>query len=639
MKRVQQKLLASMIAIALGSATVSAHALELGDAVVRSALGERLLIEIPLGNADLAAPSCFRSTLTDAPAGSGRLNQRKLPGVLVLSTSRIVTEPLLNLRVVVECPNVPRLRREYTLFIDPASRVAPSQRELSAAARGLRPATRRRIAASPTPIQAAASRAVQRTPMVDGTRYRVQTGDTVSEIAAQIKHKDQDLWTVVDQIVADNPDAFIDNNPDRLVAGSVLALTVAVVTNSPPPQSPPPLATPPEPTPTPPAPAASATTGSSTSDLPGASSSDAQKLLSLLQGENPTTMQTLADPVATDEAGGDSPFKPAATANADDTPLVVSPAIAASAASPWWGRITAMVVGMATALGIWILWQIAAGMSARRRRAAAAASSVSALSRRDAIAAADAPSLASREVSDGWHNDVSSGSRTSPVDDAYQVEFVMDDAQTVEIDNTAPPPSDQRFLEAEPVVEVSALENTGVFDYSHELDENTQKMLEQDYEAQLTRTQQIEKELAERALGITPDEHDAAASDGDDDAIGYSLAISDDMFETVSMQGDHLNRRASDRTHADTERLPQQADFADDNLLADDTIAGFSEPLPEDATVDMDLELDLDDDDAPSVSHIMQISAEELSEALGEHDDDSTLEMDQVKRTASKRRA
>ncbi|MEO0950825.1 MAG: hypothetical protein AAFY44_05840 [Pseudomonadota bacterium] len=218
MKREHKRLntLRIAVAVALGALSLSASALEIGEPNVRSALGERLLVEIPV-QAQTPLPNGCVSARIGPLGGTLRASgQRQLPGGLVISTPRIVTEPMLELAVTVACPGVARLSRSYTLFLSPATRDAARPASVLSTR-----ATRRAAPAPRTPEQRETPEA-----FANASRYQVQTGDTVSALAATLTPAGQSFWPVVDAIVAANPQAFIDNDPDRLIAGAILRLPV-----------------------------------------------------------------------------------------------------------------------------------------------------------------------------------------------------------------------------------------------------------------------------------------------------------------------------------------------------------------------------------------------------------------------------
>ena len=66
--------------------------------------------------------------------------------------------------------------------------------------------------------------AVKRTPIANSTSYQVRPGDSLSGIVSRIENRTITMWPAVDLIFAANPDAFMGNDPNRLKAGSWLAI-------------------------------------------------------------------------------------------------------------------------------------------------------------------------------------------------------------------------------------------------------------------------------------------------------------------------------------------------------------------------------------------------------------------------------
>lgn len=134
------------------------------------------------------------------PAANGGL-------VIQLSTSQAVREPFLNFLVEVNWPGG-RLLKEYTLLLDPPlfDTGAQSQAPSVAPARTPRP--------SVSQPSAPAAR-----------QYRVARNDTLWEIALRVNagagYMPQQVMLAIQDL---NPDAFINNNINRLKAGAVLTL-------------------------------------------------------------------------------------------------------------------------------------------------------------------------------------------------------------------------------------------------------------------------------------------------------------------------------------------------------------------------------------------------------------------------------
>ncbi len=126
---------------------------------------------------------------------------------------------MVSAHLVVNCPYSANLSREYMLFIDPATPTYEPATVTQQVATNATP-----VAVAPVAIVAS----VQKAPVVKdigpSTSYRVQGGDSVSEIAQRIENRGVGLWAAVDAILAANPDAFVNNDPNRLKAGSMLQI-------------------------------------------------------------------------------------------------------------------------------------------------------------------------------------------------------------------------------------------------------------------------------------------------------------------------------------------------------------------------------------------------------------------------------
>ncbi len=201
-----------------------ASAIELGDAKVHSTLGQplRASIAYALAPNETISDSCV--SLVGGPNTSGMPTIRHASltvadGVIAITGSSVVHEPLVSMRVNIRCSYTPRLTREYMLFIDPASTELLSVSE-PVAARFEAPLVARRE--TPAPRPAARPRPVNTDPIASSTRYRVQPGDSLSEIAQRIENRPVGLWPAINAIFAANPDAFIDQDINKLKAGSWL---------------------------------------------------------------------------------------------------------------------------------------------------------------------------------------------------------------------------------------------------------------------------------------------------------------------------------------------------------------------------------------------------------------------------------
>ena len=226
--RANSTLLPALVAVGGGLGAVPAAALELGGLQVQSTLGQplRASVAYALGPNEALADYCISLRPGAGMDGLPALRQANISvsdGVILLTGRQAVREPLLTVRLKVDCPYTPRLTREYTLLVDPPGRQSSDVLLAGAAAR--RSASVSTPAgADPAPQTVTRAPAARPAPVVEGTRYRVQFGDTLSQIAAGIEDRPVSLWAAVNTIFEANPDAFIDNDPNRLKAGSWLTI-------------------------------------------------------------------------------------------------------------------------------------------------------------------------------------------------------------------------------------------------------------------------------------------------------------------------------------------------------------------------------------------------------------------------------
>jgi hypothetical protein len=223
-ERAMTRNLLPLVALGGGLAATPAAALELGEASVQSNLGQPLRASIAYA---LAPNEMLSSTCVSV---SGGQSTGGLPGVgkntvsiteraIVITGQTAVREPMLGARVTINCPYTPNLSREYMFLVDPA----PVSESLRAAPPVARPETT--PAVTPVAVMQPASRApVSNAPIGQSTEYQVQPGDTLSGIVRRIENRTTKLWPAVDAIFAANPDAFVDNDPNRLKAGAWLTI-------------------------------------------------------------------------------------------------------------------------------------------------------------------------------------------------------------------------------------------------------------------------------------------------------------------------------------------------------------------------------------------------------------------------------
>jgi hypothetical protein len=215
--RTSKAALPALVAAGSGLAVGSAAALELGELQVQSTLGQplRASIAYALSPSEVIDDRC----IAVRSAGGGLPGPRNATasvskGVITITGTSPVMEPVLSANIVVDCRHSAHVSRNYLMFIDPPQRVAPVERRsmakavvASAAAPVARPA--------PGPLPATA-------PVTQDSRYRVQPGDSLSGIVGRLEASDVAGATAMAAILDANPGAFIGGNPDRLKAGSWL---------------------------------------------------------------------------------------------------------------------------------------------------------------------------------------------------------------------------------------------------------------------------------------------------------------------------------------------------------------------------------------------------------------------------------
>lgn len=548
-----------------------AQALELGDANLRSALGERLLVEIPITSEVPLPRGCVDARVGKIGGTLRSAGQRQRPGGIVISTPRIVSEPMLAVSVTIACPGQPRLTRDYTLFLDPTARGASRNPSVLAATRRVRPALARRPAVLVEPGSVTTLR-----------RYRVQAGDTVSAIAASLTPQGQTYWPVVDRIVAANPAAFVDGDPDRLLAGSVLLLPGVTAPAPPPPTA--------APSPAADAGARSAAAGATPAGTANGGERPAATAIARGPGSNAAATpagRSTADRLLNVLSAPDTPAASPASPFADAAPVAPAGAgkagVAATDAAPatasrpsWTGRLIGLAAGMLIALIAFAAWQRATRPAARR-------TSHRELDPVNAPVPARVPAVGKRST-----NRVAA---PEPLDtlpaltsDLFEPPEDLVATRTFEAPGRRTPQASMSPRTGDEDIRVSALESSDSTDYLRELDDATRELLEADYEAELTRTQRLEQAAVDSALlGDTESAHDVTI-----EMRGY-----DRSTDTVSMpvDDDAGFAQATEARYVDETEAP-----------------GGTEEMP---GLDLDLEL-------PGTSTILEMSGEALSEALGE---------------------
>ena len=264
--------LSGVAAAALCLVLPSAWALGLGRMVVQSSLGEGLRAEIDVSSLTpeeaanlkvrIASPESYRAAGVDynAVLPSAQVSlQRRSDGrpYLRIVSDKVVQEPFVD--VILELNwNTGRLVREYTMLFDPPSTrtqvATPATPAVVAAAPAPAPSApapaQPRVAAAPPPVAraaepraaapkpaapapapsapAAAPKAAPAAPAAASAEgYRVQSGDTLSGIAGRVQPQGLSLDQMLVALYRANPQAFVDNNMNRLKSGVVLTVPEA----------------------------------------------------------------------------------------------------------------------------------------------------------------------------------------------------------------------------------------------------------------------------------------------------------------------------------------------------------------------------------------------------------------------------
>lgn len=217
----RRKLLAVSTA-AIGAVPMLCSALGLGDIQYKSYLGEPLRAEIDLVNLPV---DIERENLKIRQVGRSEAEQMGVEIIsnwhrlefdvdpsksnyqVRLNSQRPIKEPYINILVELAWPKG-TLYREYTIFLDPAPDVPQTASRLETA-----------------PVKAVQSTATAVNSEVGGDVYRVASGDTLSGIARALSMgSGANVNNTVTWLFNNNPQAFIDGDINRLIAGRELSL-------------------------------------------------------------------------------------------------------------------------------------------------------------------------------------------------------------------------------------------------------------------------------------------------------------------------------------------------------------------------------------------------------------------------------
>ena len=237
-------LVAAALLMLGGLSSFNAQALSLGRMQVQSFLGESLRAELELRDVSEADAKSFKAEVSPAATFKAlgleyqsaytelAFNLQLLPegrALLKISGSRPVAVNFIELVFDFSWASG-RTTRDFTLLImppatpGPVAPVAPAVQEAPAPAAA--PAAAAQMPAA-VPAPATPAPAVPATKPVaakGGARLTVKAGDTASELAVQAKSVNVSLDQMLLAMLRSNPDAFVANNVNRLLAGAELSV-------------------------------------------------------------------------------------------------------------------------------------------------------------------------------------------------------------------------------------------------------------------------------------------------------------------------------------------------------------------------------------------------------------------------------
>ena len=205
--------------------SIPAAALELGNLNTESSLGQPLRASIAYALHPNEQLYDFCVYLRPGLAANGlpvlsKASVSIADGIILLTGSRAIREPMLTMQVSIDCPYTAHISREYTIMLNPPT---PVVEVMSLVEPSVTPVAQTTTAEAPKPrAPVEARRNIDESPVAESSRHLVQRGESLSEIASRIADRSIALWPAVDRIFAANPDAFMDGDMNRLKAGSWL---------------------------------------------------------------------------------------------------------------------------------------------------------------------------------------------------------------------------------------------------------------------------------------------------------------------------------------------------------------------------------------------------------------------------------
>ena len=237
-------LVAAALLMLGGLSSFNAQALSLGRMQVQSFLGESLRAELELRDVSEADAKSFKAEVSPAATFKAlgleyqsaytelAFNLQLLPegrALLKISGSRPVAVNFIELVFDFSWASG-RTTREFTLLImppatpGPVAPVAPAVQEAPAPAAAPSAAAQMPAAVPAPATPAPAVQAPKPVAAKGGARLTVKAGDTASELAVQAKSVNVSLDQMLLAMLRSNPDAFVANNVNRLLAGAELSV-------------------------------------------------------------------------------------------------------------------------------------------------------------------------------------------------------------------------------------------------------------------------------------------------------------------------------------------------------------------------------------------------------------------------------
>ncbi len=239
-----RRLVAAALLMLGGLSCFNAQALSLGRMQVQSYLGESLRAELELRDVSEADAKSFKAEVSPAATFKAlgleyqsvytelAFNLQLLPegrAVLKISGSRPVAVNFIELVFDFSWASG-RTTRDFTLLImppatpGPVAPVAPAVQEAPAPAAAPSAAAQMPAAVPSPSTPVPAVQAPKPVAAKGGARLTVKAGDTASELAVQAKSVNVSLDQMLLAMLRSNPDAFVANNVNRLLAGAELSV-------------------------------------------------------------------------------------------------------------------------------------------------------------------------------------------------------------------------------------------------------------------------------------------------------------------------------------------------------------------------------------------------------------------------------